>query len=225
MHGSTGHHRLRGREHVLPRAVGTKANPDQGGTSGKVYRLEGEAWKAVPVPVPVFSAGATFEVKSVIVIAPDDVLLTGMYWEKGPGWKEQEPVKETLRCNEPDPGNNNAEIGRGFESWPPMATAECKTPLAVLARRSKVNEKDDDWPAIRAALKGHPELGEVTLVDFVSGDRTFVGATAKDLDTAKKISQLALQKDRLRHEVVCGEPSGTKRALVVDLTTGTAVPK
>lgn len=204
------------------------------GTSGKVYRLEGEAWKAVPVPVPVFSAGATFKVKSVIVIAPDDILLTGMYWEKGPGWKEQElhhamfrskPVKETLRCNEPDPENNNAEIGRGFKSWPPMATAECKTPFAVLARRSKVNKKDDDWPAIRAALKGHPELGEVTLVDFVSGDRTFVGATAKDLDTAKKISQLALQKDRLRPEVVCGEPPEAKRALVVDLTTGAAVPK
>lgn len=224
---------------AIPEPVADMDGIDRGaawivGTSGKLYRREGEAWKVVSLPMPVFSAGANFKAKRVIVIAPDDVLVTGMYWEKGPGWKEQElhhaifrskPVKETLRCNEPDPENNNAAMGRGFKSWPPMADAACKSPFTVLARRSNTNKRNDDWPTIRAALKGHPELGEVSLVDFVSGDRLFVGAKAKDLDTAKKLAQLTVQKDRLRPEVVCGEPSDVKRTLAVDLTTGAATPK
>lgn len=203
------------------------------GKSGKLYRREGEDWKPMPLPPPAFSAGAAIKAKGVVVVAPDDVLLVGMYWEKGPAWKDQElhtalfrtkPVKETLRCNEPDPENNNINLGRGFQSWPPTATAECKTPFAVLARRSNAIKNDDDWPRIRAALKGHPELGEVALVDFVSGDRTFVGAKGKDLETAKKIASLVGSKDRLRPEVVCGDPE-PKRTLVVDLTTGAAVAK
>ena len=129
-----------------------------------------------------------------------------------------------MRCNEPDPENNNVELGSGFQSWPPMATDDCKTPFAVLARRSKANKTADDWPRIRAALKGHAELGEVSLVEFVSGDRTFVGAKGKDLASARKIASLVAEKDRLRPEVVCGDPE-PKRTLAIDLTTGAATAK
>ena len=209
------------------------------GKSGKLYRRDGEGWKPMPLPAPPFTAGATLKAKSVLVAAPDDVLITGMYWEKGPGWRDQElhtalfrtkRVKETLRCNEPDPENNNINLGHGFQSWPPMvnttneAAAACATPFVVLARRSKAVKSDDDWPRLRGALKGHSELGEVALVDFVSGDRTFVGAKAKDLETAKKLVAVVGAKDRLRPEIVCGEPDA-KRTLVVDLVTGTAAAK
>ncbi len=200
------------------------------GRSGKLFRREGEGWRAVPLPAPVFSVGAALKAKRVLVAAPDDALIIGMYWEKGPGWKEQElhtalfrtrPVKETLRCNEPDPENNNVHLGRGFQSWPPMATAECKAPFAVLARRSNALPRDDDWPRIRGALKGHTELGEVSLVEFVSGDRKFVGAKAKDLEAARKIAELVAKGDRLRPEVVCGQPE-PRRTLALDLATGVA---
>ena len=209
------------------------------GKSRKLYRRDGEEWKAVPLPPPPFTVGATIKAKSVLVAAPDDVLFTGMYWEKGPGWKDQElhtalfrtkRVKETLRCNEPDPENNNINLGHGFQSWPPTvnttneAVAPCAAPFVVLARRSRAIKNDDDWPRLRAALKGHPELGEVALVDFVSGDRTFVGARAKDLETAKKLVTVVSAKDRLRPEIVCGAPDA-KRTLVVDLATGTAAAK
>jgi hypothetical protein len=209
------------------------------GKSGKLYRRDTEEWKQVPLPPPPFTAGATLKAKAVLVAAPDDVLFTGMYWEKGPGWKDQElhtalfrtrRVKETLRCNEPDPENNNINLGHGFQSWPPMvnatneAAASCPAPFVVLARRSRAIKNDDDWPRLRAALKGHPELGEMALVDFVSGDRTFVGARAKDLDTAKRIVAVISAKDRLRPEIVCGDPDA-KRTLVVDLATGTAAAK
>ena len=194
------------------------------GKSGKLFRRDGEEWKVMPLPVPVFSAGATLKAKGVIVLAEGDVLITGKYWEKGPGWKDQElhtalfrtkPVKETLRCNEPDPENNNINLGHGFQSWPPMATAECTTPFVVLARRSNAVKSTDDWPRIRAALKGHTELGEVTLVEITSGDRTFVGAKAKDLETARKLVTLVAAKDRLRPEIVCGDPEA-KRSIPVD---------
>jgi hypothetical protein len=203
------------------------------GQSGALYRREGEQWVKKPLPLPAFTAGSVLKAKGVVVVAPDDVLLTAMYWEKAPGWKEQElhtalfrtkAVKETLRCNEPDPENNNLELGFGFQSWPPMATEACKTPFAVLARRSKAIKNDDDWPRIRAALKGHPELGEIALVDFVSGDRTFVGVKGKDLETVKKIAALVAQKERVRPEVVCGDPE-PKRTLAIDLVSGAATAK
>jgi hypothetical protein len=84
--------------------------------------------------------------------------------------------------------------------------------------------KPDDWPRIRGALKSHTELGEVALVDFVSGDRTFVGAKAKDLEGAKKLVEVVAKRDRLRPEIVCGDPAAT-RTLNIDLATGNVVAK
>jgi len=183
------------------------------GASGKLYKRDGDAWKEMPLAPPAFSVQKTAKAKQIVVAAPDDVLVVAAYWEKGLGWKEQElhwmllrtkPVKETLRCNEPDPENNNIHIGRGFQSWPPMATAECATPFVVLARRSNAIKKEDEWPRLRKTL------GDVTLVEFTSGDRTFVGTKAKDLDAAKKIADLATKSDRLRPEIVCGDPDAKR---------------
>lgn len=206
------------------------------GTSGKLYKREGETWKNVPLPRPPFAAksidpNATIPLKlrTVLVGAADDVLVVGQYWEKGLGWKEQElhhvlfrtkAPTETLRCNEPDPENNNVHIGRGFQSWPPLATAACTTPFVVLARRSNaLKVPPSDWPKLRAAVKGHPELGDVSLVEFRSGDRTFVGAKAKDFEAGKAIATLATGKDRVRPEIVCGAPEAL-RTIDVDLATG-----
>lgn len=186
------------------------------GVSGKVYKRDGETWKPMPLPKAPFSgSGVTPKAKQVVAAGPDDVLVIAKYWEKGPAWKEQElhtmmlrtkPMKETLRCNEPDPENNNVNIGQGFQSWPPLATAACTTPFVVLARRSNAVRKVDDWPRLQAAFKGRAELGDVSLVEFTSGDRTFVGAKAPSVETAKKMAELAAKADRLRPEVVCGDP-------------------
>jgi hypothetical protein len=201
-----------------------KGTPYAVGASGKLYKREGESWTQVPIASPVFSgSGVPAKAKRVLVAAPDDVLVIAMYWEKAPGWTEQElhtmllrtkPVKETLRCNEPDPENNNLELGRGFQSWPPVmnqATAECKTSLfVVMARRSNAIKKTDDWPRLTKALKGQVD----ELVEFTSGDRTFVGAKAKDLESAKKMVASVSKVDRLRPEIVCGDPD-PKRTVAV----------
>lgn len=197
-----------------------KGTPWAVGASGKLYKREGEAWTPVPIASPVFSgSGVSAKAKRVTVVAPDDVLVIAMYWEKAAGWTEQElhtmllrtkPVKETLRCNEPDPENNNLNLGRGFQSWPPMANTECKTPFVVMARRSNAIKKEDDWPRLTKALKGQTDQ----LVELVSGDRTFVGAKAKDLESAKKMVAAVSKVDRLRPEIVCGDPE-PKRTIAI----------
>lgn len=214
-----------GVQHGTPWAVGA---------SGAVYRRDGETWTKKALPAAPFStSGVVPKAKHLVAAGPDDVLVVAKYWEKAPSWKEQElhtmlfrtkPVRETLRCNEPDPENNNVNVGRGFQSWPPLATPACKTPFVVLARRSNAVKKVDDWPRLRAAFKGHPELGEVALVELVSGDRTFVGAKASSMDAAKKMMELATKADRLRPEVVCAEPEPV-RTLPLDLATGNVVAK
>lgn len=197
------------------------------GQSGKLYKRTAEAWTEVKLPGPSFGLATAVKAKDVLV-ATDDVLVKTAYWEKGLGWTEQElhwmllrtkAPKETMRCNEPDPENNNVFMGRGFQSWPPVATAECKTPFVVLARRSKQKSaapSPTDWKNIRAALKGKADLGDGKLVEFVSGDRTFLGAKAKDFESGKKIATLAAAKERLRPEVVCGEPAATTRELPLE---------
>jgi hypothetical protein len=190
--------------------------------SGKLYAREGDTWVHKPLAAPAFSAQSSSKAKHVVVVDKDDVLVVAKYWEKAPGWKEPElhtmlqrskPVKETLRCNEPDPENNNVNLGRGFQSWPPMATADCKTPFVVLARRSNAIKRQDDWPRLKKALASHAALVEgAALVEIVSGDRTFVGAKAKDLESAKKILTVAAKADRLRPEIVCGDPD-VKRSI------------
>lgn len=203
------------------------------GKSGKVYkrsaaeRREDETWTEVKIPGPTFGTAPVAKAKGVHVSSPTDVVVLASYWEKAPSWSEQElhhmlvrtkAPAETMRCNEPDPENNNVYIGRGFQSWPPFATAECKTPFVVLARRSKQKPapSENDWKAIRGALKGQASLGDGKLVELVSGDRTFLGAKAKDLESAKKIVQLASAKDRLRAEIVCGEPTTTTREIALE---------
>jgi hypothetical protein len=198
----------------------SKGSPWLVGKSGKIYARDGESWKSMPLPAPAFTVAATMKAKSVVVSGKDDVAFVAQYWESGLGWKERElhntlirskPIDETLRCNEPDPENNNASIGVGFQSWPPMADAACTTPFVVLARRSNVKgTKVTDWPKLEAAFKGHAELGAVTLVEFTSGDRTFVGAKAKDLEAGKAMAKLAVGRDRVRPEVVCGDPTATR---------------
>lgn len=194
------------------------------GTSGKLYAREGDAFVQKPLAPPTFSAQATSKAKHVVVAAKDDVLVIAKYWEKAPGWTEPElhtmlqrtkPVKETLRCNEPDPENNNVNIGHGFQSWPPMADATCATPFVVLARRSNARKVTDDWPRLTKALKGQAALvKDGALVEIVSGDRTFVGAKATDLAGAKKLVTIAAKADRLRPEIVCGDPD-VKRTIPI----------
>jgi hypothetical protein len=199
------------------------------GYSGKLYRRDGEEWIEKPLPLPTFSNGPVpMKAKDVLVLGPDDIVVTAAYWEKGLGWTEQElhwalvrskKQNETLRCNEPDPENNNIHIGRGFQSWPPMATAECKTPFVMISRRSKQHPPAPrtDWAKIKGALRGHGDLtADGKLIEFQSGDRTFLGAKAKSFDGAKEIATLAAAKDRIRPEVLCAEPPPVVREVPIE---------
>jgi hypothetical protein len=225
---------------ATPESIVQVAGHDRGDiwavtAKGNLLHREAEAWVSKPLPAPVHTSGnAALKAQTVTVMAVGDVLLTARYWEKAPGWKDQElryvlfrshAMPETFRCNEPDPENNRVEVGQGFQSWPPPASEPCTSPFVVLARRSRNRKDVDDWPSLRAAFKGHAALGEsIELREFVSGNRTFVGAQAKDIATAKQLGMLAMKAGPLRPEIVCGDPAAT-RTLTVNTTSGAATIK
>ena len=64
----------------------------------------------------------------------------------------------------------------------------------------------------------------MTLVEFVSGHRTYVGAPAADFTVAKAMVTIAGKHDRLPPRFVCGAPTAT-RTLPLDLATGTVTEK
>lgn len=229
--GPEGFKRLETPEKLLAFDGMDKGQTWAAGESGKLYLRDGETWTEKKLPLPVFSSGPVpFKAKGVVVKAKDDVVVTAAYWEKGPGWTEQElhwallrtkKQDETLRCNEPDPENNNVYIGRGFQSWPPVVpngTTECKTPFVMISRRSKQHPvAKTDWAKIKTALEGHADLiADGKLLEFVSGDRTFLGAKPKDLESAKQLVTLTAAKDRIRPEILCAEPPAAVRDVAIE---------
>lgn len=77
-----------------------------------------------------------------------------------------------------------------------------------------------DYPAHRAALKGHTELAAVKLVISRERDRQFLGGLTEDYDLATKLEAIVAQRVKAsRHEVMCAEPTDA-RPFALDLATG-----
>jgi len=184
--------------------------------AGEVFHWKSGAWAPVALPAPVYSIGAKLRADDLEIADDGEVVIGASYLEKGVDWKE--PIKyrallrshrpnETMRCNEPNPEDFTVISGNGFQSWPPMADASCKTPFAVLLRESKRATSPTTYPRLRETLRARPALRGVSLVEFVSGDRVFVGAKATDYAQARSIVDAAAARLDLRPEIVCGEPT------------------
>ena len=180
------------------------------GKSGKLYEKNdaGSAWEARTLPAPTFGTSKDVKARLVRIGKGGTLYVVAKYWEKGRGWTESElhwmlvtskKTKETYRCNEPDPENNNYNVGIGFQSWAPFADASCKRPFVVVARKSKAQENVFADLAKKLATPG------TAFVSFTSGDRTFLGARADDLAAGEALAKKAVPM-RLRPEIVCGEP-------------------
>ena len=126
--------------------------------------------------------------------------------------------KETMRCR--------ARTGATTSTWArvPVVAAlrdrgvqdAVRGPLRAGARRSQKVPTENDWKARsrrRAQEAAGGNLGDSKLVELVSGDRTFLGAKAKDLEHEKKLATLAAAGS-LRPEVVC---SGRPRSREIPL--------
>jgi len=184
---------------------------------GKLYRRDGGAWRIVQLPRPPFSIGAELHAERFAVVN-GELVVSASYVERGRGWRD--PIKrrvllrshrptETLRCNEPNPEDFTVRSGDGFQSWPPAADASCATPFVVLAPRSKRAGAIAPYREIRAALGAHHELAGTQLVEVRSGDRSWIGAKAKDFAGATAIVDAVASKVPLRAEIVCADPETT----------------
>ncbi len=115
--------------------------------------------------------------------------------------------KETFRCRDGT-----------FESFPPLATAECKTPMVVLAT---VDAKAvTDWPQSRRMLAGKKELAGTVLVELVAGTKKILGAKVPSFDVGKKV--LMVMRAALPYskpEMVCADPDQA-RVLPFDVADG-----
>ena len=80
---------------------------------------------------------------------------------------------------------------------------------------------DYDYPATRAALKGHQELAsDVSFVEFSREGRRYFGARVPDFEVGKKLAKLVKTKVAgSTPELVCHDPA-VQRTLSIDLATG-----
>jgi hypothetical protein len=109
--------------------------------------------------------------------------------------------KETLFCR---PGSTHA-----FESAPPLATPECKTPLVILADVPATQKTD--YPQSRKLVRGKKELEGTRYVEIAVDDRKILGAAVPSFDVGKKL--LALMRANIptvKPQMVCAAPSDAR---------------
>jgi hypothetical protein len=95
----------------------------------------------------------------------------------------------------------------------------CETPFVLLYTLGKKAPPDYDYPATRAALRGHREFAVpgVEFIEFERLERRYFGARVPDFSLGAKLVNLV--KDKVpgsTPELVCHDPP-PKRTLSVDL--------
>jgi hypothetical protein len=118
----------------------------------------------------------------------------------------------------PDPEEIAEEVRT--RSMPAPLTAGCETPFVLIYTVGKSAPPDYDFPATRAALKGHTELADATLVEVKRVDKRYLGAKVASAAMAQKLVELIKQKVQgSTPQATCYNPKVT-RALDLDYTTG-----
>jgi hypothetical protein len=180
-------------------------------SDGSVVKWDGSAWKPVELPRSPFawtdSKNSPPRAEGVRVRTAADVWVNVKYVEWPSHYAQQIyeerrallrtiVPQETFRCKARSTGWMKSKEYSGFESWPPSATPECKTPLVLVS----ASRKD------AAVLKDeHPEL-----VEFTVGSHTIVAAKAKDFEQGKKL--LGIVGKGVMYsapELVCADPENT----------------
>jgi hypothetical protein len=116
------------------------------------------------------------------------------------------PPNETLFCN---PSSTHA-----FESAPPLATPECKTPLVILADVPATQKTD--YPQSRKLVRGKKELEGTRYVEILVDQRKILGAAVPSFDVGKKLLTLMRANiPMVKPQMVCAAPSDA-RELTLD---------
>jgi hypothetical protein len=189
---------------------------------GSVVRWDG-AWKPVELPRSPFawidSKTNVPKAEGVRVRSKTDAWVDAKYQEwpshyAAQIYEERRALlrtiapEETFRCKSRGTRWMSLKDDRGFESWPASATADCKTPLVLVAAVEPKTKTD--WAKSRSLFKGKPEIEGTTLVEFTVGDRKFLGARPPSFEIGKKVLEI-VGKGLLYSapEMVCADPETT----------------
>jgi hypothetical protein len=105
-------------------------------------------------------------------------------------------------------------------AMPTPFTWRCATPFVLLYTLSKVAPPDFDYPATRAALKGHSEFQGAQFIEFKRLDKRFMGAFVPDAEMGKKLVELVKKKvPNTTPQLACHAPKPS-RVLEMDLSAG-----
>ncbi|HET9956697.1 MAG TPA: hypothetical protein VFQ61_19510 [Polyangiaceae bacterium] len=105
-------------------------------------------------------------------------------------------------------------------SVPGPPVSWCRTPFVLLYTLGRNAPADYDYPATRAALKGHTEFGEAEFIEFARNGRRYFGARVADFELGRKLSELVGKRvPGSTPELVCHDPVGS-RVLRIELETG-----
>ena len=102
-------------------------------------------------------------------------------------------------------------------------TRKCTTHHVVLDKMPIPSADTTDYPAIRKALKGHPELATVKLVVSREKGHQYLGAQTADEKLAEKLAAVVKKGVKgARVATLCAEPK-VVREIKIDFTTGEVV--
>jgi hypothetical protein len=97
----------------------------------------------------------------------------------------------------------------------------CTTPFVLLYTLGRNAPAAYDYPATRAALKGHQEFAEdISFIEFSREGRRYFGARVPDFKVGKQLASLVKAKvPGATPQLVCHAPAET-RTFAIDLKTG-----
>jgi len=200
------------------------------GAGTVMHRADSGDWTQVDLPAPAFSAstatatGAKLIARKVALSPRGEVWVNATYAEHRPEWGMAESRDVLLRLGATH-APTRCEVAKGpsFSSWPAPATAQCESPVAILARVAKSAPADYDFPQTRGAVRGHKELLGSEFAEIDLDGKRLLAAKVPSIEVGSQLVRLVSQSVHgTRPELVCFTPKVT-RGVVFDLeATGPA---
>lgn len=188
---------------------------------GAVFsRPKNGAWAEVPLPNAGGEDARPIEATAVWSRGPGDEWMVGQYKSKKGTMRyvvlhSGTPVEMAKLPSIEAMADTVADL-----AMPTPLTPMCRTPFVLLYTLSKVAPPDFDYPATRAALKGHPEFKGAEFIEFKRLDKRFMGAFVTDAEMGKKLVELVTKKvPNSTPQLACHAPKPS-RVLEIDLSAG-----
>lgn len=189
----------------------------RGGNGSLWFKAPDAAWTEIPLPRRLGDSAARTHIQSLWSPAAGD---TWAIATPGP-----ENARSFLLHTHPAKGAlpSPDEMAHKEQELrlPGPPTEYCETPFVLLYTLGKKAPPKYDYPATRAALRGHTELQDkLTFVEFEREGRRYFGAKVPDFELGKGLAKLV--KDKVpgsTPQLVCHDPLVT-RTLQIDLKTG-----